>query len=70
MKTEAEIIREERMRLVPMICVLCGKYELVKGATGHYSHRSKPGAYLDNCESAVLHELLGTEVAVHLKDED
>lgn len=71
-KTEADIIREERLRLVPIFCDLCreGKSELVKGSLGHYSHRNKPGDWLDNCDARPLHELLGTSVAVQLKDED
>lgn len=72
MKTEKEIIREERQRLVPMLCGLCSirKSELVKDAMGNYAHRSKVGAWLEDCRAAALHRLLETAVAVHLKEED
>lgn len=71
-KTEAEIIVEEHRRLVPKICMRCRHEvdELIKDARDGYAHRSHPGAILDNCDARVLHELLGTVVKVHLKDED
>lgn len=70
--TEAEIIKEEHRRLVPKICMRCrhGIDELIKDARDGYAHRSMVGAMLDNCDARVLHELLGTPVKVHLKDED
>lgn len=71
-KTEADIVREERLRLVPMLCSFCrdGKDELIKDVRGNYSHRRKPEAWLNECGARVIHNLLGTVVTVHLKDED